>query len=149
MTATLLFTWRGGGRIAKPVIRKQTFGKPIVAHWYEGGAWKPALARAGVIPPPEKNARGTLVYRTGGDRTHGMHVLRHYCESMLDDGGVSLAGMMEFMGHSREGKVITIGVYGHVTEETFESARQAVDQRLFRLRPVDPAGTVTELRAAR
>jgi hypothetical protein len=57
--------------------------------------------------------------------------------------------MMEFMGHSRKGKVITVGVYGHVTDETFERARQAVDQRLFRLRPVQASGTVAELRPAR
>lgn len=149
VTVRLLFVWRGGGRLASPLLRRKTLGKPIVATWYDGGVWKPALSRAGVIPPPEKNARGTLVYRTGGDRTNGMHALRHHYESMLDNGGVSLAGMMEFMGHSRKGKVITIGVYGHVTEETFEQARQAVDARLFRLRPVAAAGTVTELRSAR
>ncbi|HEX6454728.1 MAG TPA: hypothetical protein VF060_35350 [Trebonia sp.] len=111
--------------------------------------WKPALSRARVIGPPQKNNRGGYVYLTGGQRGNGQHVLRHLFESVLDDGGVSLAGMMEFMGQSRKGKVITIGVYGHVTEETFESARNAVDQRLFRLRPVTSAGTVTELRAAR
>jgi hypothetical protein len=55
----------------------------------------------------------------------------------LDNGGVSLADMMEFMGHSRKGQPITIGVYSHVTDETFERARQAA-----------PGGTVTELRAA-
>jgi integrase len=111
--------------------------------------WKPVLSRLGIIPPPEKAKRGILRYKTGGTLDVGMHMLRHFYESMLDDGGVSLAGMMEFMGHSRKGQSITIGVYGHVTEETFEKARQAVDSRLFRLRPVASAGTLTEFRRAR
>jgi integrase len=145
--ARLLFTWHGT-RPGGPRGPKEA-GRPIVAASYEQGVWKPALSRLGIIPPPDRTARGILRYRVGGSRGEGMHNLRHFYESMLDDGGVSLAGMMEFMGHSREGKVITIGVYGHVTEETFETARQAVDARLFRLRPVDPGGTVTELRAAR
>jgi hypothetical protein len=56
---------------------------------------------------------------------------------------------MEFMGHSKKGLPVTLGVYGHVTEETFEQAREAIDRTLFRLRPVaEPGGTVTELRAA-
>lgn len=150
VTAALLFAWRGGGRTGvEPRLSRKTYGKPIVAASYEQGVWKPALSRAGIIPEPEKNARGIRVYKVGDDRGQGMHNLRHLYESMLDDGGVSLAGMMEFMGHSRKGKVITVGVYGHVTDETFERARQAVDQRLFRLRPVQASGTVAELRVAR
>ena len=60
-----------------------------------------------------------------------------------------LIGVMEFMGHSRKGLPVTLGVYGHVTEETFEQARQAIDATLFRLRPVASSGTVAELRRAR
>jgi integrase len=151
VTVRLIFTWRGGGRDPErgPLLREKTYGKPISAASYEQGVWKPALSRAGVIPPPEKNARGIRQYRTGGAKGLGMHILRHVYETVLDEGGVSLAGQMEFLGHSRKGKVITIAVYSHVTEETFESARQAVDSRLFRLRPVAPSGTVTELRSAR
>ena len=99
--------------------------------------WKPALSRAGIIPPPVKDKRGIHRYR-GGDRKNGMHALRHFYSTTLLDAGVSLAGVMEFMGHSREGKPITLGVYGHVTEETFEQARQAIDRTLFRLRAAGP-----------
>ena len=77
-----------------------------------------------------------------------MHALRHFYSVTLQDSGVSLAGVMEFMGHSRKGKVVTVAIYGHVTEETFEQARAAVDKTLFRLRPVISPGTVTELRSA-
>jgi hypothetical protein len=54
----------------------------------------------------------------------------------------------EFLGHSKKALPVTFRVYGHVTEETFEQARQAVDSTLFRLRPVESSGTVTELRPA-
>jgi hypothetical protein len=56
--------------------------------------------------------------------------------------------MTEFMGHSVGARTITISVYGHVTEETFEKGRDAVDQRLFKLRPVPSGDTVRKLRHA-
>jgi hypothetical protein len=49
---------------------------------------------------------------------------------------VSLAGVMEFMGHSDAAAPLALGVYGHVTEQTLEDARNAIDRTLFRLRPV-------------
>ena len=149
VTVRLLFTWRGGGRNSgRKVLRKATYGKPIRSAVYDQSVWKPALSRVGILPPPEKTARGVLVYKTGDAKGNGQHVLRHFFQTALDDGGVSLAGRMDFMGHSRKGKVVTLGAYGHVTEKTFERARQAVDAALFPLRPVESSGTVTEFRAA-
>jgi integrase len=142
VTVPLLFTWAG-----RP-------GKTVTAQCLQNGnfyqdVWKPALSRLGIIPKPERGKGRALIYRVHGDKHNGMHAPRHVYNQMLDNGGVSLAGLMEFMGHSRKGRGITIGVYGNVTEETFEAARQAVDQRLFKLRPVASTGTVTELRQAR
>lgn len=149
VTARLLFVWRGGHRVSgKPLLRESTFGKPIRAGTYDQGVWKPALSRAGVLPPPEKNARGGWIYKIGDRKGTGQHVLRHFFQTVLDDAGVSLAARMEFMGHSKKGKVVTIASYGHVTEESFESARNAVDRTLFKLRKIEPTGTVTEIRAA-
>lgn len=136
-TCNLLFRWHG----------KRTAGRHIVASSYDHSVWLPALSRAGLAPPPVKNERGSLRYPSGG-REMGQHILRHYFETTLDDGGVSLAGQMEFLGHSRKGMPLAVGVYGHVTEETFQRARDAVDRTLFRLRPVESGGTVTELRSA-
>ena len=136
-TCSLLFRWHGGD--------PRTHDRHIVASSYDQGVWKPALARAGIIPPPAPDARGIRRYK-GGDRGDGMHALRHFYSVTLQDSGVSLAGVMEFMGHSRKGKVVTVAVYGHVTEETYAQARAAVDRALFRLHST---GTVTELRAAR
>lgn len=147
-TARLLFRWHGDD--------PRTNGKHVVASSFDQFVWKPALSRAGIIPPAVKDKRGIHRYM-GGDRSNGMHALRHFYSTTLLDAGVSLAGVMEFMGHSREGKPITLGTYGHVTEETFEQARQAVDRTLFRLHSAGPSGavkiaaggTVAELRRPR
>jgi integrase len=136
-TCRILFRWHGDDR--------RSHGKHIVAASYDAAVWKPALSRAGIMPPPVRDQRRTLRYK-GGDRDDGMHALRHFYSSALLDAGVSLAGVMEFMGHSRKGRPITLGVYGHVTEETFAQARSAIDRTLFKLHSV---GTVTELRQAR
>lgn len=142
VTVRLLFTWapRPGKKVVGGCLQNGNFGQDV---------WKPALSRLGIIPPPVRGSKRAYVYKIGDNPHNGMHTLRHFYESMLDDGGVSLAGMMEFMGHSRKGQGITIGVYGHVTDETFERARVAVDARLFKLHPVGSSGTVTELRRAR
>ncbi len=147
-TVRLLFRWHGDD--------PRTHGKHVVASSFDQFVWKPALSRAGIIPPPSKDERGIHRYK-GGDRKNGMHALRHFYSTTLLDAGVSLAGVMEFMGHSREGKPITLGTYGHVTEETYEQGRQAIDRTLFRLRSVGASepvkmtadGTVAELRRGR
>jgi len=125
----------------------RTNGKHVKSHRYNDGLWKPALAAAGIIAPPMETEHSGP-YFEGGSSGNGTHALRHFYSTVLQDAGVSPAGVMEFMGHSRKGLPITFRVYGHVTEETFEQARHAVDTTLFRLRPVRSDGTVTELRAA-
>lgn len=136
----LLFRWHGD--------HPRTHGKHIQASSFNKSIWKPALALAGIIPSPPEGVPSSDYFGLdcGGNGTHS---LRHFYSTTLQDAGVPLIGVMEFMGHSRKGLPVTLGVYGHVTEETFEQARQAVDRTLFRLRPVESAGTVTELRAAR
>lgn len=131
-----------GEPVTFPLMFRLASGRHVTPLAWERQVWKPALARAGVIPP------------FGGQdfpaaREHGMHALRHWYSTTLQDGGVSLAGVMEFLGHSRRSAPLAVGVYGHVTEETLEAARRAVDRSLFSLRPVTPDGTVTERRLAR
>jgi integrase len=140
VTARLLVVWRGGHRA--------TSERHILPTAYDARVWKPALSRAGIAPPPVRDKWGVLRYSSGG-RENGQHALRHFFSNALQDGGVPPAGVMDFMGHSRKRLPVTFRVYGHVTEETFEQARAAVDRALFKLRPVSAAGTVTELRAAR
>jgi integrase len=140
-TCRILFRWHGGD--------PKTSGLHIGASSYDQAVWKPALSRAGVIPAAVPDGRGIRRYRGGSGKGNGMHALRHYYSTTLQNAAVPLVGVMEFMGHSRKGMPVTLGVYGHVTDETFELARAAIDRTLFRLRPVEPAGTVTELRSAR
>jgi integrase len=136
----LLFRWQS--------TDPRTSGKHIKSTRYDQSLWNPALAAAGIIAPPAVVDGRGLAYR-GGAEGNGTHVLRHFYSTTLQDAGVSLAGVMEFMGHSKKGQPVTLGVYGHVTEETFEQARQAIDRRLYPPRPVAAAsGTVTELKAA-
>lgn len=136
----LLFRWVSDDR--------RTHDKHLKSARYGQSVWDPALAAAGIIAPPVATKRSGPQFR-GGTSGNGTHVLRHFYSTTLQDSGVSLAGVMEFMGHSKKGAPVTLGVYGHVTDETFEQARQAIDTTLFRLRPVESGGTVTELRAAR
>lgn len=123
--AMLLFRWHDGRH-----VRPRS---------WDGQVWKPALAAAGVIKAPEPGGR----WAAPGD---GMHALRHWYSTALLDAGVSLAGVMEFMGHSPKGMPLAVGVYGHVTPETVEAARSAIDRTLFRPRILGSDGTMTELR---
>jgi integrase len=138
-TVNLLFRWHGDD--------PRSSGRHIAASSYDLGVWKPALSRAGIIPPPERAPYRSMRYRASRD--DGMHALRHFYSATLQNAGVPLVGVMEFMGHSRKGAPITVGVYGHVTAETEELARSAIDSVLFKLRPAGvSAATVTELRRA-
>ena len=137
---SLLFRWHGDD--------PRSAGRHILAGSYDRVVWKPALVKAGLIPEPSRDGHRQLRYAASPH--DGQHAARHYFSVTLQDGGVSLAGVMDFMGHSRRGKVVTVAVYGHVTEETFEQARAVIDAKLFRLRAVETGsgGTVTELRSA-
>lgn len=135
----LLFRWHGDD--------PRSHDRHIRASSYDRSVWKPTLLEAGVISEPERGRRGGVVkYEQSKD--DGTHALRHFYVTTLLDAGVSLAGVMEFTGHSKKGAPLTIGVYGHVTEETREAARTAIDGSLFRLRAVQDqraGGAQTEL----
>ncbi len=136
----LIFTWQGRD--------KRTRGREIHANTYDNSIWNAALSRAGLAPEPARAESRGLRYTSGG-RENGMHALRHFYSTAIQDAGVPTIGVTDFMGHSRTRLPITFRVYGHVTDETFEQARAAVDRALFRLRPVEARGAVAEFRAAR
>jgi integrase len=135
----ILFRWHGNDQ--------RTHAKHVTAHQMTDSIWKPALMRAGLIPAPD--GKPVPQWFNGDSCGLGMHNLRHFYSTTLQDAGVSPIGVTEFLGHSKKALPVTFRVYGHVTEQTFEQARQAVDSTLFRLRPVESSGTVTELRTAR
>lgn len=104
VTVRLLLTWRpkphpGTRAGARPGVLSA--GKTLASGNFNQSVWKPALARAGLIEPARRTRFRTLAHE-GGGRHSGMHMLRHVYEGMLGDGGVSLVGQVEFLGHSKE-----------------------------------------------
>jgi integrase len=133
----LVFRWHGS--------HPRTRGQHIRAHSYDTGVWNVALGRAGVVPFPEEGSGKRPGRNADGN---GTHIMRRWYATTLQDAGVSPVGVTTFMGHSLKALPVTFRVYGSVTEETFDQARQAIDRSLYKLRPAPPAGTVAELRSA-
>lgn len=114
----------------------------ILVRWLDGGhvkpraysetAWKPAVAAAGVIPPPAKDERGRKRYQT--TRKEGTHQLRHHYASVMLAGGVSIKELAEYLGHHDPG--FTLRIYAHMLPDSHDRARQIIDQKLFRPRAV-------------
>ncbi|GAA1582145.1 hypothetical protein GCM10009789_39860 [Kribbella sancticallisti] len=104
-------------------------GKHLQARLYDELVWKPALAAAGVIPPPYKDNRGRKRFKT--DRTTGLHALRHYFASITLADGVNIKELSEYLGHYDPG--FTLQMYTHMLPSSYDRARQAVDRRLERL----------------
>lgn len=128
--------------LAVPLLFRDEHGGHLWSMNFDRAVWKPALEAAGVIPPYSRHTYPAA-------RQHGMHALRHWFNTHLLDSGVSLAAVMEFMGHSRESAPLAISTYGHVTPEAYDRARVAVDTALFKPRLVASDGTGTERRQAR
>lgn len=120
----LLFRWhnyRADKRSHDQHIRQRSFNDFV---------WWPACESVGL----ERN------------RMNGTHQGRHWYSQTLQDAGVPLAGVMDFLGHSRENDhrlPVTVRVYSAPTPATYEAARRAVDEQLTSLRLVS-SGTVTE-----
>jgi integrase len=84
------------------------------------GAWKRALAAAGVIPPRERGAR----YLQAAPED-GMHALRHAYASVLLDAGESIKALSEYLGHSDPG--FTLRTYTHLLPSSETRTRKAID----------------------
>ncbi len=84
------------------------------------GAWKLALAAAGVIPPRERGAR----YLQAAPED-GMHALRHAYASVLLDAGESIKALSEYLGHSDPG--FTLRTYTHLLPSSETRTRKAID----------------------
>ncbi|MDX3849494.1 integrase [Streptomyces sp. AK02-01A] len=84
--------------------------------------WKPALARAGVVPikPEGENC--------GEARSDGMHALRHHYASVPLDAGESVKALSEYLGHSDPG--FTPRTYTHLMPAGEERTKKAVDRAL-------------------
>ena len=134
-----------GKPLAVKLLFRWTDDKHIRARTYDELVWKAALAQAGVIPMPGKDARGRRQYTTSRD--NGMHALRHYYASITLADGVNIKELAEYLGHGDPG--FTLRLYTHMLPSSHERARKAVDARLARLFSTFSHGTVTEQAADR
>ncbi|MFI5806559.1 tyrosine-type recombinase/integrase [Streptomyces sp. NPDC051561] len=114
----------------QPVTRRLIFSGPNGGHVWRTSLnedhWKPALAKAGVIPKAKSREHAAA-------REHGMHALRHFYASVLLDAGESIKVVAEYLGHSDPG--LTLKVYAHLMPSSRDRARDALGKAL---RPQDP-----------
>ncbi|MEU4148277.1 tyrosine-type recombinase/integrase [Streptomyces parvulus] len=116
----------------QPVTRRLIFTGPNGGHVWRTSLnedhWKPALAKAGVIPKAKSREHAAA-------REHGMHALRHFYASVLLDAGESIKALAEYLGHSDPG--LTLKVYAHLMPSSRDRARKALGKAL---RPQDHTG---------
>lgn len=145
-TATVSLPWEllDGELQEHDLIFSWPDGRYLTARLHDELVWKPALAEAGVIPPPSKDNRGRRRFKT--DRTTGIHALRHYFASITLADGVNIKELSEYLGHHDPG--FTLQMYTHMLPSSYDRARQAVDRRLTRLaqRLTDQSRTRSEIR---
>jgi putative nucleotidyltransferase with HDIG domain len=115
-TCRLLFRWASDDQHVK-------------ARSYSEIVWKPAAIKAGIIPEPEKDARGRARYVT--TRKEGIHQLRHYYASVMLAGGVSIKKLAEYLGHADP--AFTLRVYAHLLPSSHARARQVIDERFTQM----------------
>ncbi|WP_229069007.1 tyrosine-type recombinase/integrase [Actinoplanes sp. DH11] len=101
-----------GKMVTVPLILTTGKGTPLRQQTFDGCAWKPGLAAAGV---PAVRGNGT-------------HALRHLFASQLLAQGVSVRDLAEWMGHADP--AFTLRVYGHLMPDSPGRARGAIDALL-------------------
>jgi integrase len=120
----ILFRWGDGNH-----VRYRTYSEQV---------WKPAIARAGIIPEPGTDKRGRKRYVT--TRNEGPHQCGHYYASVMLADGVSVKELAEYLGH--HDPAFTVRIYTHLLPSSHDRARRVIDARMFRPRAVsDGAGT--------
>ncbi|MYU20753.1 site-specific integrase [Streptomyces sp. SID8352] len=115
--ALILTAARGGA------IRRDDFDKHV---------WKPALAAAGVIPPPREDQRRVShrpgLFRTvltyAESRENGFHALRHTFASVQLDAREPIVAVSKWLGHADPS--ITLRIYAHMMPEADGRGRTAM-----------------------
>ncbi|MFE0192588.1 tyrosine-type recombinase/integrase [Streptomyces sp. NPDC058989] len=103
------------------------FGNAVAVNTWNTHSWKPALAKAGVIPPRPKGAKPWQWEAAPKD---GFHVLRHTYASMMLEAGESVVTVARWLGHSSP--AVTLGYYAHFMPEAGSKGRTAIDGLLER-----------------
>jgi integrase len=103
------------------------FGNAIAVNTWNTYTWKPALAKAGIIPP---RAEGAKNWQWEAAPKDGFHVLRHTYASIMLEAGESVVTVARWLGHSSP--VITLGYYAHFMPEAGSKGRTTIDGLLGR-----------------
>ncbi|MFE1755923.1 hypothetical protein ACFW88_36265, partial [Streptomyces anandii] len=121
-TVRLLVTTQYVNGLNGGAINKDTFND---AHW------KPALADAGLIPPPEitlvEPKRGKSPWRRekwAMPREFGFHVLRHTFASVVLAEGETITQLAAWLGHSDP--AFTLRTYVHFMPKSGSRGREAI-----------------------
>ncbi|MFC4608417.1 tyrosine-type recombinase/integrase [Streptomyces maoxianensis] len=107
---TLLWKTPDGPPVRASLLFYSRERKPVNRNYFNMRVWKPALARAGVIPEREVGEP-----RFVSSREHGMHALRHFYASVLLDAGENIKALAEYLGHGDPG--FTLRTYTHLIAE--------------------------------
>ncbi|AMW13788.1 hypothetical protein A4E84_32350 [Streptomyces qaidamensis] len=111
----------------RDVILTTRFGNAIAVNTWNTYTWKPALAKAGIIPP---RAKGAKDWQWEAAPKDGFHVLRHTYASIMLEAGESVVTVARWLGHSSP--AITLGYYAHFMPEAGSKGRTAIDGLLRR-----------------
>ncbi|MCX4406918.1 MULTISPECIES: site-specific integrase [unclassified Streptomyces] len=103
------------------------FGNAIAVNTWNTYTWKPALAKAGIIPP---RAEGAKNWQWEAAPKDGFHVLRHTYASIMLEAGESVVTVARWLGHSSP--AITLGYYAHFMPEAGSKGRTTIDGLLGR-----------------
>ncbi|MEE1830761.1 tyrosine-type recombinase/integrase [Streptomyces sp. SP17KL33] len=101
------------------------YGNAVPANTWNTEIWKPAPARAGVIPP---RAKGTKPWQWQAAPKDGFHGLRHTYASLVLEAGESVVTLAKWLGHSSQ--TITLDHYVHFMPEAGKKGRRAIDSLL-------------------
>ncbi|MCT9005733.1 tyrosine-type recombinase/integrase [Streptomyces rhizosphaerihabitans] len=113
----------GGGQGKKfALLLIARFGNAIAVNTWNTYTWKPALAKAGIIPP---RAEGAKNWQWEAAPKDGFHVLRHTYASIMLEAGESVVTVARWLGHSSP--AITLGYYAHFMPEAGSKGRTAID----------------------
>jgi integrase len=94
------------------------FGNAVAMNTWNTYTWKPALAKAGIIPPRPKGAKPWQWEAAPKD---GFHVLRHTYASVMLEAGESVVTLARWLGHSSP--AVTLGYYAHFMPEAGSKGR--------------------------
>jgi integrase len=107
-------------------------GRRLTAQTLSLTYWKPALCRAGVLPPPTPDKYRRKKY---APLRQGVHQLRHYYASTMLADGTSPMDLAMFLGHADA--AFTLAVYTHPMDDANARAVALLDARLGRPRAVE------------